>query len=238
MAAGPNEFIAVTGTNGKTTTVELIGAIHRAAGAARGRGRQRRDAGQLNGRKAPIRPRPSCARRRASSSGRRARFAPEAAVFRISPRITSIVTRRCGLPAPRRADLRAPAHVLDLCRDDRGRSCRGSSVEVTFGRPVDDVSASDGRGDERASIPMTSACGGSFNFDTNAAAASGSSAASTSKRCARRCASSPASRTGSSTSREIGGVEYVNDSKATNPGAPGGAGSRRRAGCTPSWEAR
>ncbi|HWX87697.1 MAG TPA: UDP-N-acetylmuramoyl-L-alanine--D-glutamate ligase, partial [Solirubrobacteraceae bacterium] len=28
----PNEFIAVTGTNGKTTTVELIGHIHRAAG--------------------------------------------------------------------------------------------------------------------------------------------------------------------------------------------------------------
>ncbi|HEX6458205.1 MAG TPA: UDP-N-acetylmuramoyl-L-alanine--D-glutamate ligase [Thermoleophilaceae bacterium] len=30
----PNEFIAVTGTNGKTTTVELLGAIHRAAGRA------------------------------------------------------------------------------------------------------------------------------------------------------------------------------------------------------------
>jgi UDP-N-acetylmuramoylalanine--D-glutamate ligase len=29
-----NEFIAVTGTNGKTTTVELLGAIHRAAGLA------------------------------------------------------------------------------------------------------------------------------------------------------------------------------------------------------------
>jgi UDP-N-acetylmuramoylalanine--D-glutamate ligase len=28
----PNEFIALTGTNGKTTTVELLGAIHRAAG--------------------------------------------------------------------------------------------------------------------------------------------------------------------------------------------------------------
>ena len=28
----PNEFIAVTGTNGKTTTVELIGHIHRQAG--------------------------------------------------------------------------------------------------------------------------------------------------------------------------------------------------------------
>jgi UDP-N-acetylmuramoylalanine--D-glutamate ligase len=29
----PNEFVAVTGTNGKTTTVELIGAMHRAARA-------------------------------------------------------------------------------------------------------------------------------------------------------------------------------------------------------------
>jgi UDP-N-acetylmuramoylalanine--D-glutamate ligase len=28
----PNEFVAVTGTNGKTTTVELLGAMHRAAG--------------------------------------------------------------------------------------------------------------------------------------------------------------------------------------------------------------
>lgn len=28
----PNEFVAVTGTNGKTTTVELLGQIHRAAG--------------------------------------------------------------------------------------------------------------------------------------------------------------------------------------------------------------
>jgi UDP-N-acetylmuramoylalanine--D-glutamate ligase len=30
----PNEFVAVTGTNGKTTTVELLGAMHRAAGVA------------------------------------------------------------------------------------------------------------------------------------------------------------------------------------------------------------
>jgi UDP-N-acetylmuramoylalanine--D-glutamate ligase len=29
----PNRFVAVTGTNGKTTTTELLGAIHRAAGA-------------------------------------------------------------------------------------------------------------------------------------------------------------------------------------------------------------
>jgi UDP-N-acetylmuramoylalanine--D-glutamate ligase len=30
----PNQFVAVTGTNGKTTTVELLGAIHREAGLA------------------------------------------------------------------------------------------------------------------------------------------------------------------------------------------------------------
>jgi UDP-N-acetylmuramoylalanine--D-glutamate ligase len=30
----PNKFVAVTGTNGKTTTVELIGAMYRASGAA------------------------------------------------------------------------------------------------------------------------------------------------------------------------------------------------------------
>ena len=33
----PNEFIAVTGTNGKTTTVELLGHIHREAGRRRWR---------------------------------------------------------------------------------------------------------------------------------------------------------------------------------------------------------
>ena len=58
----PNRFVAVTGTNGKTTTVELLGAIWRAAGlpvavagnvgtplsALRRRGRPRRD-GRLRG---------------------------------------------------------------------------------------------------------------------------------------------------------------------------------------------
>ena len=38
----PNEFIAVTGTNGKTTTVELLGAMHRAAGGSGGGRRERR----------------------------------------------------------------------------------------------------------------------------------------------------------------------------------------------------
>ena len=75
-----NEFIAVTGTNGKTTTVELIGHIHREAGLpvavagnvgtagqlARRLGRARRDdrvRGVLlpaRGHPAPSRPRPPC----------------------------------------------------------------------------------------------------------------------------------------------------------------------------------
>ena len=42
-----NEFCAVTGTNGKTTTVEMIGAIHRTAGLAGSRRRQRRRPAQL-----------------------------------------------------------------------------------------------------------------------------------------------------------------------------------------------
>ena len=41
----PNEFVAVTGTNGKTTTTEWIGHVHREAGAAGGGRRQRRDRG-------------------------------------------------------------------------------------------------------------------------------------------------------------------------------------------------
>ena len=43
----PNETIAVTGSNGKTTTVELIGHLHRDRGPAGGGGRQRRDGAVL-----------------------------------------------------------------------------------------------------------------------------------------------------------------------------------------------
>ena len=46
----PNRFVAVTGTNGKTTTTELLGAIWRAAGLAGGGGGQRRHAARVAGR--------------------------------------------------------------------------------------------------------------------------------------------------------------------------------------------
>ena len=48
----PNEFVAVTGTNGKTTTTELLGAIHREAGIPVEVAGQRRHAALLAGRRA------------------------------------------------------------------------------------------------------------------------------------------------------------------------------------------
>ena len=78
----PNEFCAVTGTNGKTTTTELIGAIHRAAGLAASpwpatsARRSARSPATLD----PA-TRPSSARRRASSSRTATAFAPEVGVF-------------------------------------------------------------------------------------------------------------------------------------------------------------
>ena len=90
----PNEFIAVTGTNGKTTTVELIGAMHRAAGAPVAvAGNVGTPVSSLAG--ASTRPRRSSARRRASSSRTSTAFAPEAAVFlNFDRRTTSTATRR------------------------------------------------------------------------------------------------------------------------------------------------
>ena len=77
----PNRFLAVTGTNGKTTTVELLGHLYRTRRRA-GRGRrQRRHAALLAGRRGRARRRPSSARPPASSSRTRVAFAPECAVF-------------------------------------------------------------------------------------------------------------------------------------------------------------
>ena len=72
----PNEFIAVTGTNGKTTTTELIGHIHREAGlpvaVAGNVGAPVADLAGSSRRTRPssARPRPSSSRTRSSSRPR------------------------------------------------------------------------------------------------------------------------------------------------------------------------
>ncbi len=76
-----NRFVAVTGTNGKTTTVELLGAIWREAGLPVAVAGQRRHAGRVSGRRSSTLPRRWSASARASSSRTRAAFAPECAVL-------------------------------------------------------------------------------------------------------------------------------------------------------------
>ena len=123
-----NEFIAVTGSNGKTTTVELIGHIHREAGAAGrrspatsarrctslpGHARRRDDDRRLRG-------------VRRSSSRTREAFAPEAAVLL---NLTEDHLDRHGTFEAYRAaklrDLRPPAATR------RSRSRRSASASRT-----------------------------------------------------------------------------------------------------------
>ena len=75
---GGHPFVAVTGTNGKTTTVELLGAIWRAAGLPVEVAGQRRPAAGAIWWARRSRARRSSARRRASSSRTRRRSRPSA----------------------------------------------------------------------------------------------------------------------------------------------------------------
>ncbi len=78
----PNEFVAVTGTNGKTTTTEWIGHVHREAGASRSASpatSARRSSSLID--HADRKPRRSSVRPRRSSSRTPRRFSPEAAIL-------------------------------------------------------------------------------------------------------------------------------------------------------------
>ena len=132
----PNEFIAVTGTNGKTTTTEWIGHIHReAALPVAVAGNVGTAATSLIGRARPRRR--SCARRRRFSSRTPLAFAPEVAVLlNLSPdhldrhpTATRTTSRpSCG-SSPTRATTTSPwprwtSAIEDLAVRTRVRSAR------------------------------------------------------------------------------------------------------------------
>ena len=105
----PNEFIAVTGTNGKTTTTEWIGHIHREAGLPGRGGRQRRHRRLVAGRRRCARDARSSARRPRSSSRTPRRSRPRPRCCSTSP--PDHLDRHGelrGLRSGQAADLRQP----------------------------------------------------------------------------------------------------------------------------------
>ena len=125
----PNETIAVTGSNGKTTTVELIGHLHRDRGAAGGGGRQRRHGADL------ALPAPACPRRgrrvprrRRSSSRTRCASRPTPACCSTSPRTTSTATGRSTPTRP------PSSRCSPASRPARSRSRRRSSPPTSAAR--------------------------------------------------------------------------------------------------------
>ena len=229
----PNEFVAVTGTNGKTTTVELIGAIHRAAGLRRRRRRQRRAGAEPCSRAA-------AARRRPARSGDdvvceassfqledTVAFAPHAAVLlNIAPDHLDRHGDMDAYVAAKLRAVRAPGQPSDLAvapGERRRRRCPGCGARLTFG--------SERR--RRPAPRRRAGCGGAASGSSRSRAIRLRGAAQPRERdgggrgragarrcrataCARRSRASPASRTASRRWRASDGVLYVNDSKATN----------------------
>ena len=215
------------GSNGKTTTVELIGHIHREAGlpvaVAGNVGTALTslpgtlDAG-ADGRRA---------RRRRSSSRTPRRFAPEAAV--LLNLAEDHLDRHGTFDAYRAAKLRAFARQADEARRRRARRprrrgprrrARGASASA----PARARRSRDRAGqlwwDERAAAgaPARSACAARTTVENAMAAAAVCLARGVDADAVRAGLrdASPASRTGSRRSRRVDGVLYVNDSKATN----------------------
>ncbi len=225
-----NEFIAVTGTNGKTTTVELIGHIHRAAGAAGGGRRQRRHRRSAAS-SATIGPEVTIVCEASSFQLEDTlAFAPEAAVLlNIAPdhldrhaTIEDYTAAKLQIFARQsRGDVAVLPADLDVELDE-------DVWRVTFGPPSiprgDPRSAAVTLGDDgvilwqgEPLLPASEiALRGRHNLDNAMAAAAVCLARGIDPTpCARVCARSRACPT-ASRSRRHEDVVYVNDSKATN----------------------
>ena len=220
----PNEFIAVTGTNGKTTTTELIGHIHREAGAAGRGGRQRRHGAELARRRRSTPDAvvvcevvlvPARGHRRVRARGRRAaqprarpprpprhvRGLPRGQAARLRP--PGQRRRRRRAARPRRRGPRRLRAARVLRRRARGRAVRPRRALWWADEPLSRRRDPPAR---RPQPPQRDGRGGDLP-----------GARDRRRRRARgpadvRAASSTASRR----SPTIDGVLYVNDSKATN----------------------
>ncbi len=218
----PNEFVAVTGTNGKTTTVELLGHIHREAGvpvavagnvgtalSALAGDCSPRDDRRLRGELVSARGHARLRARGRGAAQRRGR-PPR------PPRHAG------GLPRREAADLRAPGQrrrrggaVRAGGRGPRRlRAARAVRPRRRARRPrrpsvVGRRAADRPRGDPPARRAQPRQRGGRGGDRARARDRSR-------RRARRRCARSPASSIASRRSRTVDGVLFVNDSKATN----------------------
>jgi UDP-N-acetylmuramoylalanine--D-glutamate ligase len=220
----PNEFIAVTGTNGKTTTTELVGHVHREAGLPVAvAGNVGTPLASVIGRLPPSAT-VACEASSFQLEDTEA-FAPEAAV--LLNIAEDHLDRHGDLASYTRAKLQAFARQgdhdvavapSDLEIDDLG----GCARRVCFGtRPDDDVSLRAGRlwwGNQ----PLLDAADLSLRGAHNALNAM-AAAAATLARGVPADAVATALRTFPGVAHRLeevverDGVLYVNDSKATNP---------------------
>ena len=188
-------FVGVTGTNGKTTTTELLGAIFRAAG---------RDVAVAGNVGTPL------------TSVREADWVVcELSSFQLE----DVHELACDVAVLLNLE---PDHLdrhgsFAAYRDAKLRIFeRARAKVVPRGLGLDGIEfAADDAAAGRAADPRGAQSRERRGGDRGRARCR----ASTTRRSQRRCERSPACRTGSSSSRERDGVRYVNDSKATNVAA-------------------
>ena len=239
--AMPNRFLAVTGTNGKTTTVELLGHVYRTRRRA-GRGRrQRRHAALRAGRRGRRRTRRSSARLELPARGHDRLRARVRGLPQPRARPPRPPRRPRGLPGGEAADLRQPGQRrrrrLQRRRPGAGRrrprrlraagspsatapppTARSPLAEGTIfydGEPLLAVAELGLFGEHNVANAMAAAAAAlAMGLDREAVREGLRSFAGVPHRLEQVA--------------EIGGVRFVNDSKATNVASADGRAARLR----------